>query len=325
MISKGKFVISLDFELFWGVRDKRKLEDYGTALEKVYDVIPAMLGLFKEYGVKVTFATVGLLFANDKNEMLAYSPKRKPNYKDSNLSPYTDGFVHVKENSEQDPYHFALPLIRLIRDEYPEHEIGTHTFSHYYCQEPGQTLEEFRADLEAAMSIAKSKDVDVFSLVFPRNQFNKDYLAVCNQLGIETYRGNENIWFHKPESGEKTSLKKKVFRSLDCYINISGHHCYDLLKLPSEKPVNVPSSRFLRPFMKKGGQPLEYLKLKRIKDSMTYAAKNNLLYHLWWHPHNFGNDMDINLKTLKCILEHYKELNAKYGFKSETMKECANH
>src|SRR5690606_23020234 len=133
---------------------------------KVHVIVPDTLKLFREYGIKATFATVGLLFAKDKKEMLAYSPYLKPNYKDSNLSPYSDGFMLVKESAEEDPYHYALPLIEGIARDYPEHEIATHTFSHYYCQEPGQNLEEFRADLEAAIAIARAKGIEMSSLVF---------------------------------------------------------------------------------------------------------------------------------------------------------------
>lgn len=323
MNSGGQFVISLDFELFWGVRDKRNLEDYGPSLAKVHEIVPNMLDLFREYGVKTTFATVGLLFAKDKAEMEKYSPSVRPSYTDKNLSPYTDGFKLVGKDSDTDPYHYALPLIELIRDQYPEHEIGTHTFSHYYCQEGGQTVEEFRADLASAMDIATSKGIALYSLVFPRNQFNPEYLEICKEMGILAYRGNEKAWYYAPDGKEDTTLKKKIYRTLDCYVNISGHNSYNLADLVTEMPYNIPSSRFFRPFISKGGRFLEYLKLRRIRKSMTYAAKNKLLYHLWWHPHNFGQHTARNMGTLKAVLEHYKKLNLQYGFKSATMLETA--
>jgi peptidoglycan/xylan/chitin deacetylase (PgdA/CDA1 family) len=323
MDTKGQFVISLDFELFWGVRDSRTIKDYGPALAKVHDIVPDTLLMFREYGIKATFGTVGLMFSQDKKEMISYSPELKPNYKDRNLSPYSDGFSLVKDNAGDDPYHYGLSLIETIARDYPEHEIGTHTFSHYYCQEPGQNLEEFRADLLSAIAIANAKGIELYSLIFPRNQYNPDYLEVARELGILTYRGNEKAWYYAPKSEERTSLMKKVFRTLDCYINISGHNCYKLIDLFPEIPYNINSSRFLRPYMPKGGAPLEYLKLKRIKDSMSYAAKNKLLYHIWWHPHNFGFNTDKNMDTLRSILEHYKKLNVQYGFESTTMLECS--
>ena len=56
---------------------------------------------------------------------------------------------------------------------------------------------------------------------------------------------------------------------------------------------------------------------------MTHAAKQNLVYHLWWHPHNFGINQAENIAFLNRILDHYQLLNKKYGFKSYTMSALA--
>jgi len=58
----GTFVISLDFELMWGVRDLQTKETYGANVLGARLAIPAMLALFEEFGLHVTWATVGLLF-----------------------------------------------------------------------------------------------------------------------------------------------------------------------------------------------------------------------------------------------------------------------
>lgn len=39
-------VISLDFELFWGVVDSRTIENYGANIEGEWQAVPAMLGSF---------------------------------------------------------------------------------------------------------------------------------------------------------------------------------------------------------------------------------------------------------------------------------------
>ena len=52
---------------------------------------------------------------------------------------------------------------------------------------------------------------------------------------------------------------------------------------------------------------------------MTFAAKNNRSYHLWWHPHNFGNNPQQCLAELAIILTHYTALNQQYGFQSMSM------
>jgi len=68
---------------------------------------------------------------------------------------------------------------------------------------------------------------------------------------------------------------------------------------------------------------LERQRLRRIFSSMTCAARNLLLFHLWWHPHNFGANIELNLAFLRSILEHHRFLRQQYGFSSRTMSEVA--
>ncbi|MEX0290753.1 MAG: polysaccharide deacetylase family protein [Flavobacteriaceae bacterium] len=319
MNKTGKFVISLDFELLWGMRDHKTIEDYGENILGVWDVVPRMLKLFDKYDVAATFATVGFLFASKKEELLEFSPQIKPGYSNINLSPYNGHFDLVKDSESEDRYHFASELIALIR-QYPAQEIATHTYSHYYCNSDGQTIEDFRRDIEAAIAIANRDGIRIQSLVFPRNMFNEEYIRVCEENGISSYRGNEEVWFHKSE-GKTSKIKgmsMRGFRLLNSYLNISGHHCYTYEEMAAERPYNIPSSRFLRPYSSRL-RFFEGLRKKRILKSMTYAAKRNLMFHLWWHPHNFGKDQEENFALLEAILKHYKELNAKYGFTSITM------
>jgi peptidoglycan/xylan/chitin deacetylase (PgdA/CDA1 family) len=171
----GKFIISLDFELMWGVRDKRSLTNYGENIITVWQVLPEMIKLFEKYSVKATFATVGFLFATSKDDLLKNTPNHCPQYNDENLSPYNGYFDNINESNYK--YHFASELISLIKN-YPNQEIATHTFSHYYCLEPGQNKDEFLSDIKAAIQIARRSGIDLKSLVFPRNQFNDEYLEI---------------------------------------------------------------------------------------------------------------------------------------------------
>ena len=57
---------------------------------------------------------------------------------------------------------------------------------------------------------------------------------------------------------------------------------------------------------------------------MSHAAKHGLLYHLWWHPHNFGAHIEWHLALLKEILEHYQTLQRQHNMKSLNMKEVAD-
>ncbi len=321
MEQHGHFVISLDFEINWGVWDVISLEDYKEHLLGVRNVIPELINLFKNNDIQATFATVGFLFFKNKEELLKGLPILKPEYVNKDLSPYTSQLSKVGKGEQNDLFHFAPTLIQQLKDS--GQEIGCHTFSHYYCLEEGQTIDAFRADIQSAKKIAQQWNIKLESLVFPRNQFNVDYLKVCKEEGITSYRGNENSWMYEPRSYTKESSLRRLARIIDAYINISGHHCYSNNIMKEDVLVNIPSSRFLRQYKPKLAF-LDWLRLNRIKQSMTYAAKNNLTYHLWWHPHNFGINLNKNLSFLNKILLHYKFLNSKYSFSSVSMKQLSD-
>ena len=327
---KGHFVISLDYEIHWGVFDKRSVEAYRENLINVGKVIDRLLELCDKYDVKITFSTVGFLFAKDKSELLKYAPKNKPTYHVEKFSPYPL-IDTIGENEEEDPYHYGLSGIKKIINN-GNHEIGTHTFCHYYCHIPGQTIEQFDDDINSAKNIAKSIGVDIKSLVFPRNMIDAHkasdipILNVLKKHGITSFRGKENSIIYNIHTTKfyKNWLIFKVLKFLDAYVSLTGPNTYDVLKINTNTDVvNLPSSRLFRAYSNKFKR-FEVFKLKRIKRAMTHAAKKNEMFHLWWHPHNFGAQTDENFKNLEYVFKTYKELNNTYGFQSETMTGLTN-
>jgi Polysaccharide deacetylase len=316
---KGVFVISLDFELFWGVWDVTTKEKYGPNIYGVKTVIPRLINLFNQYNFKVTFATVGFLFAKNKEDLLNYIPLLKPGYSNNNYNVYAKEIMSIGDNETDDPYHFGYNLLEQIKQSH--NEIGTHTFCHYYCLEKGQNAQGFDADIKAANKIAGTNNISLDSIVFPRNQVNKEYLAILKNNGIKCYRGNPKSWIYKPRKFSDENPFIRLCRLIDTYLPISGYNT-TLIERSGALPINIPASRFLKPYNKRLAW-LEKIKLKRIKDEMTKAAKKNELYHLWWHPHNFSVNIEENFVTLTIILNHYKALNKKYGFTNLTMKEAA--
>jgi peptidoglycan/xylan/chitin deacetylase (PgdA/CDA1 family) len=315
MEPSGIFTVSLDFELYWGVRDKRTLDGYGRQLLGVRQVVPYILDAFAHAGVQCTWATVGFLFFDRKEELLAYLPRERPQYREKRLCPYTE-LDQIGPGEEEDPYRYGLSLIRRIMT-YEGQEIATHTFSHYYCLEEGQTESAFRADLDAAVRAAKRLGIIVRSLVFPRNQVNESYLGHCRDAGIIAYRGNEPRWMYQPEQSDRESQMKRACRLIDTYVSLAG----PLGTVPTVDPhglVDIPSSRLLRPASARL-RVLEPLRLRRIKSAMTDAARSGRVFHLWWHPHNFGGDLASNRPVLDSILEHYRHLRDEYGMRSLNM------
>ncbi|RAW01289.1 polysaccharide deacetylase family protein [Pseudochryseolinea flava] len=329
---KGIFTISLDFELHWGGFEKWPLNrdpnapgiDYKTYFHNTRKVIPEMLELFQQHEVHVTWATVGMLFHRSKNELLANAPLRRPQYKVEQLSAYH--YIYTKgigANESDDPFHFAPSLIQKIINT-PYQEIATHTFAHFYCNEEGQTVEDFREDLKAAQRIANTYGKQLKSLVFPRNQFNDQYLKVCLEEGITSVRSNPLDWFWIIKSTERESMWKRLNRGLDAYFSIGKKNTYklDAIEVRPGYPACIPASRLLRPYSPKE-LILNQFKIARIKSEMTRAASNGEAYHLWWHPHNFGLYPTQSIAALKDILNHYAYCKKNLNMQSLSMGELA--
>lgn len=312
------FTISLDFELMWGVFDKKSITTYGQNISSVHSVIPMVLELFNKYDIHCTWATVGMLFNSNLDELKKSIPDLLPSYVEDKFSAYN----HISNINEGDfeIYYSGDKLINKICS-YENQEIATHTYSHYYCLEEGQNADQFKADLELAILKGENRDIKIKSIIFPRNQYNLDSIEVCKLVGIRAFRGNETNFIHKPRNQSQLNTLIRALRYLDSYIKISGYNTYKELKLEANI-LNIPSSSFLRPYNSKL-RFLEKFKLKRIKSAMLHAAKNNSLYHLWWHPHNFGANINENLFNLEEILKCYSYLNSKYKMKSLNMNEVS--
>ena len=319
MNNRGAFIISLDFELHWGVFDHTRLDAKSRAyFRTTRELIPPTLQLFKEYGIAATWATVGMLFARNKAELQQLLPEHRPQYRNFQLDPYRL-LTEVGENEDEDPYHYAPSLIEQVADT-PRQEIGSHTFSHYYCLEPGQDSEAFADDLGCAQRAANGYG-PATSLVFPRNQYRTDYFPALRRHGFRAYRGNPDNWFWQSRSGEDTTLYQRAVRLTDNYLPVAKSFLFGRGMENENGLINVPASRFFRPYLPHidgfGGQRL---KIGRIQREMERAARLGKAYHLWWHPHNLATDPARNMAALEAILKTYSKLNEHHGWESHSMK-----
>lgn len=315
----GLFIISLDFELLWGVKDLPIAESYKENVEGARCAIPQILALFEEYNIHATWATLGIMLNSSKEDIINSIPRNIPKYLNMNCSAYAH-LDEVGDSEDSDKVHFAGELVKRIMD-CSNQEIGSHSYSHYYCLEAGADIESFSIDLQRAIQIIEEKyHIPVTSFVFPRNQYSQEYLEVLRNNHIKCYRGNPQNGFDETKKGMR-SMVQRVIRLLDSYIPLNGSNTYKLNKV-KEKMIEIPASSFFRPYS--GIKILEIMKIHRIKRQMEYAAKNSEVFHLWWHPHNFGKNSEEMVEELKEVLKYYSFLNNAYGMQSLNMKEVAN-
>ncbi|MEO6681659.1 MAG: polysaccharide deacetylase family protein [Ginsengibacter sp.] len=315
MNKTGSLTISLDMELYWGMRDTQTINSYRENLANVHQVIPRILALFEKYQIHATWAVVGFLFFNNKEELLQNLPPLLPSYSNALFNPYN----YLKNNELEEKFHFAPEAISLIKST-PFQEIATHTYSHYFGLEKGQTNFEFREDIDYAIKTQAKISGQCRSIVFPRNQYNEEHLSILSSLGIHYYRGNAQGWLYKPRNYKAETFGIRIIRLADAYFNLTGHNTFSYPQSNARGLKNIPASLFLRPYASQL-KIFEFLRFRRIRNAMFHAAKNKENYHIWWHPHNFGKNTNENLLFLEKILKLYSVYKSEYGFESKSISE----
>ena len=313
----GALVISLDFEMFWGIADFADIQEWAPIVERVHMVVPRLLELFQKHGVHATWATVGALMCEDRSEFLERLPKP--------VAPQTKTMLDKLGLMEPGggvlcPEHilFAPELVRMVASCEGQ-EIGTHTFSHYYCDDPTSNQEEFAAELKAAERIAKEKGYPFLSAVFPRNQVSDRFVEVLERSTLCCFRGVERGWIAK--NRPKLGKLGTILWYLDNYLPLARACSFsqkDAEQIGSL--MNVRNSRFFKPYRPQY-RFAERLKLWRYKHEMKTAAKRGEVYHIYWHPHNFAENTEINFRQMEEMMFHFDRLHQKYGMQSRNMSE----
>lgn len=314
-------MISLDFELYWGMADINPLDaEYKAILTRTREeVIPRMLERFEHHGVHATWATVGYLFYETIDQLRAEVPEVLPAYDEPSRSSYQ--YLGEGGDETADPYRLGPSLVSMIQAT-PGQEIGSHSFSHFYCLEPGATDEAFAADLRAWAKAAVKHGVEPTSICFGRNQYREGSVDAAIATGFRAYRGNEPSWLYQPRASTDETFPRKVLRFADTYAPLTRHHCPDPKSIGPNRPVNVASSRFLRAY-RHDLRWFEPLKARRIFNGMRYAARQGRIFHLWWHPQDFASLTEQNFELLERILQRYSDLRDEGLMVSKSMGEVA--
>jgi hypothetical protein len=315
MIRQGLF-ISLDFELFWGRHSNVEItQDLIRYYEQVHVIVPKIIDLFEKYKISCTWATVGLLAIDSIEEFNEY----KPHIISTNEYRYPSNlerFINIYKTGKQGKWINASSLIVDISNT-PLQEIGCHTFSHIFCNEKGINNQIISNDLIAFKRLFNEKfKINTQSLVFPYNQvpnleeLKLDFKYIRNSSHHPCYR-NASI-------NEYNKTYNRLFRYIDRYISLSDSFHFSPVKKGNYYLIH--ESRFLSINPK----IMQYSFYKSVFNEMTFAAQNNLSYHLWWHPHNFCKNINASFSLLESILKHYRNLNDKYNFQSLKMSDVEN-
>jgi hypothetical protein len=313
---RGAFVLSLDFELMWGLKGSRAEAGYAANVLGARRAVPQLLELFREFGTGCTWATVGFLMFGCRDALMAALPRRRPRGRPGGSCSYSH-LDAIGTDEASDPLHYGRSLVERIA-ACPRQEIATHTFSHYCCLDGGWDDDAFAQDIRAARAAAGGLGLETRSIVFPRNQLCARALDICCSEGIRAYRGSGPHWFNQPAARRDEGRLRRSARLAASYA--PGWRSGAVEAGQAHGMVNVPASRFLRPC---SGGLAAALQLSSIRQNMRHAARTGKIFHLWFHPHNFGRRTGENLALLRSILAEQARLQAQTGWPSLTMAEAA--
>lgn len=310
----GALVMSLDFELAWGIPDE-DLARLSPGVAGARAAVDALLRCFERHRACATWATVGALMARDPDDLRAWAPPAR----ERGVAPGRRPSRHDGRFDGPLPY-FAPDLVRRVH-ETPGQEVGCHSFSHRSAVEGDERDLAFAEQLAASCAIAARDGIELRSLVFPYNAYDAAALRIAADAGIAVARTNPPHWAHTPRAPASHAPHRRAYRLLDQYLPLtSGERLAAHVRAGA--PVQLPASRYLRPA---GREPAlaTRARLRRVCDELTHAAARDRVVHLWWHPHNFGVDLERNLAFVDAVLQHLATLRSRYGMVSQTMRAAA--
>jgi hypothetical protein len=278
-------VISLDFELRWGMADLlgADVAAYRDNLLGVREVVPRLLECFARRQVRATWATVAAVALESWEEYRALAPP-VPLYLDRNHAP-PDGLEQLDPRGE---LHFAPELVKLVAQA-PGQELASHSFSHFFFGEAGFVRRDAEADAAAVAALFSRKfGRRPRSFVFPRNQVA--FIDVLLAHGIEKVRTNPPGAVWNAPVGWREWAPLRALRFAQSFSAVEPARC---------EGAAVPASAFVRLNLP---EPLFRAHLAALANATRRLAERNVL-HLWLHPHNLGDAPAERVRRLEHVLE----------------------
>lgn len=311
-MEKGQFVISLDTELAWGRINDPELPAFLSVIDQTRAATDEILRLFDKYDIPATWATVGRMFMESEHELDTVE----------DLSYFYDGLNNQKIyendrlNSDSNSLVYGWDIVQKISNAKTKHEIASHSFNHI---DFGKTTskEVAETDIKDAMEMTRRKlGIEMESWVYPKNSIG--YKNSLFEQGIKYYRGEDKFWY-----GNFPGPIKKLLYQFDTFLGWSPSTVVPLLE--ANGLVNIPGSSIFRVTHLgiKKNVPYSSIIRKAIK-GLKKARNQKEIYHLWFHPFNFGHELEAHCKAFERVLQKAADMREKGEIEISTMADVGN-
>tara|TARA_R110002126_G_scaffold16044_12_gene64736 strand:- start:640 stop:1608 length:969 start_codon:yes stop_codon:yes gene_type:complete len=290
----GAFVLSLDTEIAWGTFTWGGTEFYRRHFDGYRQNVDRFIKLMDDYAIPSTWAFVGHLMLDgcDGNHPEAPAPDfpwyGRPWY---GIDPGTD--------CTTDPWWYAPDILEKVRAMNTPQEIGTHTFSHVFLNDPAVTPEMARAQIKASVDVARDRGLSIESLVFPRD--GVAHLDQFAALGITSFRGAEQTGY--------TSLARPIRRAAGLCDHVAGGTppVYPWPTLRTEHGMlNIPGSTFALAYDRYHRFVPTAARIAKFRRGIDAASDRDAIFHLAFHPFHLGSS-----EKMFGLFERYFEIAAR--------------
>jgi peptidoglycan/xylan/chitin deacetylase (PgdA/CDA1 family) len=289
----GTFLLSFDTELAWGHYDCFRPELFSPDGSRERRAVDGILDLLDEFGIVATWAFVGHLFYGSCDEC-----ERCPVQAWQDRYP---AFAAVYETNH--PLWYGPDLLERVRARQLPHEIAFHGYTHRPFNETSMGREEARMEIQEWLRLAERLQIRPETVIFPRNQIG--HLDLFREAGFVCYRGVEAMpaYYQAPIIG-------RVLRRLYYYVAAATLPPRYTPQIDETGLANLPSSRWIFGFNRRGDQLLDALnlstlRLRKMAAGIHAAAREGKMIHLWAHPYEFRTQKDLD--RLRYLLGHVAE------------------
>jgi len=197
---KAACIVSADLELNWAWQWARsgpqRLAEAEQHSRRTRQNVPQILRYSEQYGIPITWATVGHLFLDScaRKDGRAHPDLPRLSHFENEFWRFDGGDWFEDDPAcwwEQAKGWYAPDLVRAILSGKTQHEIACHTFSHIDCRDGVCPPDVLRAEIAECRRAAAPFGLALTSFVHPAHTIgNLPTLAAC---GFASYRSDRDI------------------------------------------------------------------------------------------------------------------------------------
>jgi peptidoglycan/xylan/chitin deacetylase (PgdA/CDA1 family) len=282
--------ISADFELSWAWRGWRSAQETQERAIRERLNVPHLIGLLEEYGIPITWATVGHLFLEgcgrgEDGRAHPQMPRPPALTTPPAMARWTgDWYRHDPcTDYRTDGLWYCPDLIEQILSTKVRHELGSHSFSHISFLAENSTPDLVKQELAQCQAAMSPFRLSARSLVYPYNQMGHHYDSVLAKFGITCVRHRDPL----------------VRLSYPERLSSGVYKLYESMNLRRSRRYNY---------------------LEKVRIFLEEAMKRQAAYHLWFHP---SDPVEIFDREFRGIIQHMAQLQRRGNLWIATMADLA--